>query len=491
MSLIKIICSSETAPIVHEYLQPFQLNSYADLVIDQASYDGCYGINFIIEGDIIKVGHDWSNTSIPFDFGELPFDQTNLVGLFLFYSGLNEDALRITAGANIHTILQNILERNELTWLDKYFDDYSLFWNRVIVAQMSGIGDANLKHYYEASLDFVRLDETRAYVTLFYGMFLSDQEEFSKAIQLMEAALRFDGLSHAAKNALQLELVRTNVSKASLTNEAVGQDIKLIMWNTYNYFKEEGVLLQEGQTLLEMTKVAMFESNFAEALGYIGGAIKNFDELEFLELAGEAYIMKADLLHQWAKNGAPQFYQEAIKSYQKALIVFRKDYAPFQFAEIHHQLGILYAEMPEENQKRALWAAISASSFKEALEIFTAERFPDQYASACHNYATALIKYPDAIRSDNMEKAIFYFNEALNLRTKNHPEERAFTLLNYLEACWEVNNVNDNMETVRIQDMRDKALEVMKLTQDELLINRAKAHLDQLNLLETERVSNA
>ena len=44
--------------------------------------------------------------------------------------------------------------------------------------------------------------------------------------------------------------------------------------------------------------------------------------------------------------------------------------APDIFAEIQHQLGRVYAEIPDEVKKKGIWAAVSVSSFTEALNFY-------------------------------------------------------------------------------------------------------------------------
>ena len=101
-----------------------------------------------------------------------------------------------------------------------------------------------------------------------------------------------------------------------------------------------------------------------------------------------------------------------------------------------------------------------------------------------NNYASALLKYPPAKTGDNAEKAIYYYLEALEIRdAQQFPIERAHTILNYLEACWRVQNVNKTMERARYKDMLAKAKEIKQLTEDPQLIADAQAHLDQISSL--------
>ena len=204
------------------------------------------------------------------------------------------------------------------------------------------------------------------------------------------------------------------------------------------------------------------------------------------ELAASSLLRKGVLLYTWAQNGNPQFYKPAIDTYQEALKVFKRDEVPETFAQVHLHLGVLYAEMATLQQKKSIWAAVSASSFQEALRYFTREDFPYEYGLACNNYGNALTKYPTALRSDNYEKALEYYQEALNVRTAAYPYERALTLLNFLEASWYVSNDVEGFNQARYEDMLHKAREVKTLVDAPDLVVEADRHLEQLARLAQE-----
>jgi tetratricopeptide (TPR) repeat protein len=176
-----------------------------------------------------------------------------------------------------------------------------------------------------------------------------------------------------------------------------------------------------------------------------------------------------------------------LEAFQEALRIFTKEETPEIFAEIHHQLGVLYAEMPDEDKKRSVWAALSSSSFREALSFYTKEAYPYQYATICNNYANALINYPPMKKADNYQKALELYREALEIRTaENFPYERALTLINFLEASWLVGNKDDTFHQERYKEMLEKASEIKYLVSDEKLIAEAERHLSDLKKLEKE-----
>ena len=105
----------------------------------------------------------------------------------------------------------------------------------------------------------------------------------------------------------------------------------------------------------------------------------------------------------------------------------------------------------------------------------------------CNNYANAFTKFPTAKLTDNFEKALNLYEEALSVRTADdYPTERAITLLNFLEASWKVSNPDDGFNIERFNDMRSKAIEVRMLTSDEHLFEEAARHMEALDSLENQ-----
>ena len=179
-----------------------------------------------------------------------------------------------------------------------------------------------------------------------------------------------------------------------------------------------------------------------------------------------------------------------MEAYHEALQVFKKDEAPEVFADIHHQLGVIYAELPDENKKRSIWAALSATSFNEALQYYNKVDFPFEFGMICNNFANAYAKYPEGGKTDNYEKALNYYDEALSVRpAMNYPTERAVTLLNYLEASWKAGNPDKGFNFERYNDMVAKANEIKTLTNDEQLIKETDRHLMLLDELEKESIT--
>ena len=105
---------------------------------------------------------------------------------------------------------------------------------------------------------------------------------------------------------------------------------------------------------------------------------------------------------------------------------------------------------------------------------------------ASHNYATALMNFPEAKLHNNLDKAFGLFEEALEIRTENqYPFERALTLLNQLELYWLMHNDNTEKEKENYTQMIQKATDVTTMVDDASIIERARQHLQQLKELKT------
>ena len=145
---------------------------------------------------------------------------------------------------------------------------------------------------------------------------------------------------------------------------------------------------------------------------------------------------------------------------------------------------MIYAEIPDEVKKKSIWAGVSSASFQQALDYYTKETHPYEYAMVCNNYANALTQYPEAIHSDNLEKALFYYQEALGIRTATDwPLERAVSLLNFVETSWHLHLPENDSNLAHFEQMVEKAQEAERLTTDPAIVREAQAQLLKLEAL--------
>jgi len=126
------------------------------------------------------------------------------------------------------------------------------------------------------------------------------------------------------------------------------EQLKNRLWETLQFFDANHHTISAALLWMDAATLASNNESFAEALSYINKAIEYLKEEEQREMLAQAQMEKARLFQDWAQSGNPQFYRPALEAFHEALKVFSKEEAPGIFAEIHHQLGIIYAELPDE-----------------------------------------------------------------------------------------------------------------------------------------------
>lgn len=441
---------------------------------------------------------DWFNLQPPFLLPEeIALSETNLLGIIFAKLNNYEKAYHYLQNTNpslfkeldfINRLQQGIpVNPNELTAHYSPFEEYRLMHNNAILRHYAATPDSfdleKTVYFYEEALQSAPSEEYRTFTARQLALLLIDLQHADKATELLEQ-IKPEHLSKAAKVEWQHTLCQAWMQQLTVPCDLQLLDkLKATLWEVLQSYERADRKAETGLLLLDAAHIANISESFSESLGYSTRAIKIFSEEGLEELAGNAHYRKGTLLYTWAQNGNPQFYKPAIESYQEALKVFRKEVAPEVFADIHHNLAVLYSDMPSEQKKKSIWAGIAVSSFDEALRFYTKEQYPYQYGMICNNYGNAFTKFPPAVLTDNHEKALFYYQEALDVRTTAHPYERAITLLNFLEASWDVGNDPESFNEKRFRDMLAKAEEVKTLVDHEEMIAEADRHLALLEKL--------
>lgn len=455
--------------------------------------------SIIVNAKGISLPLDWHNVAPPYLLPEhLMFDADVLLAL-VYVRLANYEAVHALLkghGALLSEIdfLQRLqyglpAEPDKLA-VETYreYDDYRLMHNNAIVRQYAtdqGYTDpSKLHYYYRAALEAAPTEEYRAFSAKQYALYMIDQDMVDEAEHLL---LGIDGadVSPDARSEVKATLCQAWMKQLSVPYDAaLLEKLKENLWEVVVYYEGTGRILEYGLVMLDAAHIANVSESMAEALGYLSKAIDIFKREGADEFYYKAQLKRAELLYAWAKKGSPHFFKAAMDSYQIAGKFFTKEDFPLQYAEIQECLGVIYSEIPEEAKKKSIWAAVSSSSFQEALGIFTKDAYPYEYARVCTSYGNALTKYPDAIHSDNFEKALFYYNEALHIRTAlDFPFERSLTLLNYIEASWYANNEGNEHNPARMADIAAKIEEVIRLDCDEALVQEAQAHQARLGEL--------
>ncbi|MEM7549941.1 MAG: hypothetical protein AAF363_09705 [Bacteroidota bacterium] len=437
----------------------------------------------IVNNDEIISPFIWNNSEPPTVFRPVPFDPQSLIGLILSRIGYAKEALNFVGNEGLKKDISSrlhLINGGELTGGEFDLNEYYDCHNRAVLAHYLNL-EVQVGELYSKAMELSPNVEAKAFTTKQYVTYLIDHKLFQEAENHLNNCLS-EELTDEARFSLKIELINIHFEKSGLTEGS--EKVKLLIGECLKYYEKTGDQITIASLLLQATDIANIEQSFSEALGYVNRAVEIYSEEHIPEFQASALMKKGTLLYTWAQNGNPQFYQTAIDTYQKALKTFTRDEAPHIYFEIQHNLAVIYAEIPADEKKKGMWAAFSATSFKECLSFYTKEQYPYEFAMVANNYANALQKYPPAKTGDNLEKAISFYSEALEIRTaEEYPQERAYTILNFLEACWRVHNINETMERVRYNDMLKKAGEISKLTSEESLLEQAGKHLEHLQEL--------
>lgn len=446
------------------------------------------GMYVKVEGDNIEFPLPWDGLEPPVVVGDFSFSEDHLAAAILLKLGHYEavanyadDPLILEKAAAFQSFTSgvNLLQSGKA-------ENESDLVNRFLVSQYLQPEDfQSVVNNYQQLTDKVHGKELKAFLLKHVAVFAIDAREMEFAHQLLQEAMQLVENQKSALFSLRYDWINLEMEDLSVAkiNEKL-DDLKDLITETMNYYESCGHEIYVANLLIQASEIANISNSYAESLGYINRAVQIFEKEDLPEFLGQAFLRKATLLQTWAQNGNPQFFKPALSTYQEALKYFRKDQYPHVYADIHHNLAVIYAEMPIEENKKGMMAAYSASSFNECLEFYNKQDYPYEYAMVANNYASALMKYPPAKQGDNVESAVYYFNEALFVRTaENYPYERVRTILNYLESCWQADNINEIMEKARYNDMVAKAREVKSLTNDPDLLAQAEEHLEYLKQL--------
>ena len=445
-----------------------------------------------VNNESINTEIDWNDTEAPYVLPSIRLTTNNL--LALVFHKLENHQKSFSFLSEKDTLYQHLIISTHLQLgyniSEEQYDfakEHDVF-NACIINHYGDYHctmDANgLKKLYQQSLILANNDEIKIFKAKHYIQFLITINELDEAFQLV-ISLRELAISEEAINTLQV--LHASILMAGIHipyDQDVLQEILDLQQKSIAFYKKKNLKVNAGLLLIDASEIANFQDNYMLSKTLIDSAIQYFRDEDIPVFLGNAIFRKAILLYTWSKNGSPQYYKPAINAFQNALKIFKRDTHPQQFADIHHNLALIYSEIKVSQNEKPIWTAFCASSFKETLKFYTKEQFPYEHAMVSHNYATALMGFPEAKLHNNLNKAFNLFEEALTIRTKKtYPFERALTLLNQIELYWLIHNEDHKSETQRYKYMVEKAKEIKMLVSDEALLNRSDEHLIMLKEL--------
>jgi CHAT domain-containing protein/tetratricopeptide (TPR) repeat protein len=148
-----------------------------------------------------------------------------------------------------------------------------------------------------------------------------------------------------------------------------------------------------------------------------------------------------------ALHGIPEKMPETTDLCRQALELVSREAQPELWAALNMELGLCLMLMRDEEPVQNLEKAIY--HFEQSLEVFTRRAHPEEWASIQHNLGTIYGQRAPKGRADNWEEAIEYYKNALRVFTReDYPQEWAdatFNLANiYLR--WTGEKPRDNLD---------------------------------------------
>ena len=126
---------------------------------------------------------------------------------------------------------------------------------------------------------------------------------------------------------------------------------------------------------------------------------------------------------------------DSIQAYQEALQVFTWDSYPQEYAILHNNIAIAYLSMSTGSQKQYLFEGLAVQSFEVALKRINLIEHPREYAMLQNNLGNALQYLPSSHPFENNQKAVAAYDEALKVRNpRDTPIEYANTISNKANA---------------------------------------------------------
>ena len=165
----------------------------------------------------------------------------------------------------------------------------------------------------------------------------------------------------------------------------------------------------------------------AQLIGTLAGldpetAAERYAEALALLPTGAQTQVRAELLYgrgialQSTAAGRPGVLKEAVRCYQQALVVFRRESHPQLFAEAQMNLALCHLATPMVEAGDNLRLGIAVQALRDALTVWDREGYPEQWASVTLNLANALQYLPSAHQEDNLAEAVDHYEELLSVR---------------------------------------------------------------------------
>ncbi|GAB1539986.1 hypothetical protein NUACC21_26550 [Scytonema sp. NUACC21] len=145
---------------------------------------------------------------------------------------------------------------------------------------------------------------------------------------------------------------------------------------------------------------------------------------------------------------------DSIQAYQKALQVFTCQKYPQEYAILYNNIAIAYLSMSVTSEREYLRQGLAVQTFEEALKHIRLIDHPREYAMLHNNLGNALQYLPSAHPLENILRAVRAYDEALKVRDrKDTPLEYANTISNKANALLNLPDFPDKPESGNPQNL--------------------------------------
>lgn len=189
-----------------------------------------------------------------------------------------------------------------------------------------------------------------------------------------------------------------------------------------------------------------------EAVHCLRSALPVLQTLGNAEEAAEAEMNEGLTLQGLAMTGRAQF-PDAVRKYHSALRVFTAAKFPREYAILHNNLATAYLSMTMGDESSRMREALAVQSYESALCAIALDTHPAEYAMLQNNLGNALQYSSSAHPVENNLRALEAYQEALRVRTpRERPHEYANTISNMANA---LRNLPDDPEKPEMGNIRN------------------------------------
>ena len=123
------------------------------------------------------------------------------------------------------------------------------------------------------------------------------------------------------------------------------------------------------------------------------------------------------------------------QSYQESIQILTLEKYPQEYAILHNNIAIAYLSMSTGSQQQYLFEGLAVQSFEVALKRINLREHPREYAMLQNNLGNALQYLPSSHPFENNSRAVIAYDEALKVRNpRDTPIEYANTIANKANA---------------------------------------------------------